>query len=680
MSGLLSYLQGPGRHNEHERPHLVAGDPGVMAWYAETVDGAMPKETAMRLARYLERPRRAHGVEATRPAFALVDSGERDGHGHRVMERRKVGVETAHVYHVALSARAEEGLLGDELWQRIAEEFVTRMGLVEPSIGAEGERSDGVRWAAMHHGVSDKGNDHVHLVINLVREDGEVLDPRRDFVRAKQVCRDLEDEFGLMPLHPNEYELARTWARNKWEQARREELAGDRPVTQAGPRFPWRELSDAQQHNLVAGEFGTRAEFEQAWANRGRHANPETANAFTSQGARESIGRARARAAYERDLATGAGAYRGTEWAQLPKQVREQLTAAATPQEDPKKTLARQVRAAATAAADEAEFVRRLRQQGVLVRPRYAQGRTDVVEGFSVALRPSVGERPIWRGGGRLGGDLGLPRLRESSGWDTSVEAAQAAVEEWRAVATKKRPVDPGRERSEPAPEAWDAAVREISALTEQLRGIGIDDTAAWAQAARQAAGVYAAWSRSMEPVPGPYAAAAEALGRSAQTAVAAGRGRTEKPVTALPSCAGTAMLLLAASTGPAGAQKALLLAMGGLTKAITDMQAAAHNARAAQLLESEVRGQLVTVARGLAAAEQTEAAAMRQAVLERDFPEAVAARRLVEKGQGVGAAGRPVAPGTADTAVGDQTRPPRRPGAGHGQGNSQGPGEGHER
>ena len=31
MTGLLVYLAGPGRNNEHSNPHLVAGDAAIMA-------------------------------------------------------------------------------------------------------------------------------------------------------------------------------------------------------------------------------------------------------------------------------------------------------------------------------------------------------------------------------------------------------------------------------------------------------------------------------------------------------------------------------------------------------------------------------------------------------------------------------------------------------------------------
>lgn len=56
-------------------------------------------------------------------------------------------------------------------------------------------------------------------------------------------------------------------------------------------------------------------------------------------------------------------------------------------------TLERKVRAAATVSKTEAEFVRRVRAGGVLIRPRYDRGTTGAVLGHSVAAAPTRGER-----------------------------------------------------------------------------------------------------------------------------------------------------------------------------------------------------------------------------------------------------------------------------------------------
>ena len=78
MAGLLVYLAGGGRHNEHTEPHLVAGDSAVMSWHD---DNELGRGDALGIARHLDRPRRAHSVE----------------------------VKGGHVWHCSLSLRAEEG-------------------------------------------------------------------------------------------------------------------------------------------------------------------------------------------------------------------------------------------------------------------------------------------------------------------------------------------------------------------------------------------------------------------------------------------------------------------------------------------------------------------------------------------------------------------------------------------
>ena len=130
--------------------------------------------------------------------------------------------------------------------------------------------------------------------------------------------------------------------------------------------------------------------------------------------------------------------------------------------------LALNVRAAAAASNDEAEFVRRLRRQDLIVRPRYAQGTTDVVAGYSVAERPTQGERPIWYGGGNLGRDLTLPRLR--SEWPDSVESSTAANAEWAAAMRGRRVVSVGREASTPSPADWQRSASDLEQLVQKLR------------------------------------------------------------------------------------------------------------------------------------------------------------------------------------------------------------------
>src|SRR5439155_7228142 len=82
------------------------------------------------------------------------------------------------------------------------------------------------------------------------------------------------------------------------------------------------------------------------------------------------------------------------------------------------------VRAAAVASSDEGEYVRRLRDANLAVRPRFAAGGSHAVVGYSVGVR---GDNVVWYGGGRLSADLALPKLRALWGSDEQTQHAAAA-------------------------------------------------------------------------------------------------------------------------------------------------------------------------------------------------------------------------------------------------------------
>ena len=163
MGGLLTYLAGPGRHNEHTEPHLVAGSPAVMAWHD---DAELSNAEALVIARHLDQPRRLLGVE----------------------------VPGGHVWHCSLSLRASEGQRTDEEWAAIAHDFVEGMGFTEQS------GKSPCRWVAVRHGVSANGNDHVHIAVSLVREDGTKASIWNDRPRAQALAGELERKYGLEVL------------------------------------------------------------------------------------------------------------------------------------------------------------------------------------------------------------------------------------------------------------------------------------------------------------------------------------------------------------------------------------------------------------------------------------------------------------------------------------------------
>jgi hypothetical protein len=222
------------------------------------------------------------------------------------------------------------------------------------------------------------------------------------------------------------------------------------------------------------------------------------------------------------------------------------------------KRLERSVRAAATASQDEGEFIRRMKRDGVLIRPTFAAGRDDVVDGYSVVLRPANGEPVIWHGGGRIARDLTLPELRK--GWPDRPETATVAVSEWRATSKnpwQHTPQNPGREESEMSPRLFQMYADDMTRLHAYIQQIDPTDQATWAHVARNTAGAYAAWSRRLEPTPGPLAEASRTLARSAQL-----RAHQSIPRPAsMPSMATTtALILIQATKGKNAAAEALLL------------------------------------------------------------------------------------------------------------------------
>jgi hypothetical protein len=208
----------------------------------------------------------------------------------------------------------------------------------------------------------------------------------------------------------------------------------------------------------------------------------------------------------------GLSVVEGREGRGMPGLSRAELERSAQGAEPPRMSLARLVREASVASQDEAEFVRRLRLSGALVRPRFETGGQIDVVGYSVAARAEGTSAPVWFGGGKLAKDLTLPKLRQL--WGASRENRRAAVAEWSAA----KAVAPGREAIVGRPADWQRALTAMDKTLERLRSVPAFDLAAWHGAAREAAGLFAAWSRRVEgDNPGPLAASANALARSAQ-------------------------------------------------------------------------------------------------------------------------------------------------------------------
>lgn len=295
MPGLIMYLAGPGRANEHTNPHIVAGSDHVAVMVDAGVE--LSHDDALDIARTLDQPRKAFGTKVTSP---VKEWNEETG------KRETVARKDSHVWHCSLSLRADEGQLTDAGWETIANEFATRMGFVDP----DGAKSS--RWVAIHHGASKNGNDHIHFVAQMVTEDGSKARTHNDFKSAQKICGELEKEHGL----------AITEGREAGQV-----LSAEKPGEKR------------------------RADREQA------------------------------------------------PWVE-------------------KIELRRRLRAALAGSKSEANFVARVYEAGVIIRPRFAEGRTNEVTGYSVALpAPEGSDRaPIFYAPSKLDKSLSLPKVRATLG------------------------------------------------------------------------------------------------------------------------------------------------------------------------------------------------------------------------------------------------------------------------
>lgn len=177
--GLISYLVGPGRENEHTNPQVVAGH----GWVAE---GWRRQDGDYRWS-YADRASLADHLDANLRVALQV---ERDSHlgAEPPSSARRSGTHGPHVMHFVLSLGPSEGKRTEAEWGQIAQRYVEEFG------GSEWP------WVAVHHGTGLQGNDHIHIALNRVRDDGAWLSMNKDYSRSAAACRVVEAEFGLKAL------------------------------------------------------------------------------------------------------------------------------------------------------------------------------------------------------------------------------------------------------------------------------------------------------------------------------------------------------------------------------------------------------------------------------------------------------------------------------------------------
>jgi len=269
------------------------------------------------------------------------------------------------------------------------------------------------------------------------------------------------------------------------------------------------------------------------------------------------------------------------------------------PVEVPRRRLERTVRAAATAASTEAQWLDRLGELGVAVEPRWVRG-GDRVVGYRVALADPPTEqarsKAVWFGGGKLAHDLTLPALR--AGWTRVADPATA----WRrAPTTAPAPTEAGlgstlaMTNTQPVPEQIS---RDFAAATTTLRGAVMTtrllggDSAEAARAARDTGGLLAALAEHAPPADRRRLVQASAhLAQAGQVEHGQARGARSPLSTGF---AQVAVTVLTAAAGGTASTAVLLAQVARLTRTVAELHAvqsrvaaARDTARAADLLSS---------------------------------------------------------------------------------------------
>lgn len=253
-AGLIAYLFGPGRHEEHRDPRVVASWDGAPGFHQP------PKLPAVKLgdeviepgefdfdlrplnATMEEWPRRAKLPVTNPPPVPAVSgdpveqreveywsdwlraSGKRKPpreapewvrwHRYDPKAQRTV-LRPGYVWHCPVRLAPDDPTLTDAQWEMIAQRLMTATGL----------QQEGCRWIAVRH-----ADDHIHLVATLVSErTGRRVYPRNDFPKLREACQQLEKELGLTRTpdidwtasrHPTRREVGKAERTGRREPAR----------------------------------------------------------------------------------------------------------------------------------------------------------------------------------------------------------------------------------------------------------------------------------------------------------------------------------------------------------------------------------------------------------------------------------------------------------------------------
>ena len=189
--GLIEYLMGPGRAEEHDDPRVIASWDGLDAGWQPARIG--PGKWDFDLGP-LCRAVRAAAAAAGLPTY---DDGS---------------TKKGYVWHLSARLAEADRVLPDGEWAQAARELVAGANVATP------EDPGGARWVAIRH-----ADDHIHVVAVLVRQDTfRRFWPWNDYVGLRKTARVLERRWGLTETAAADGTAAKAPVRGELEKAGRQ--------------------------------------------------------------------------------------------------------------------------------------------------------------------------------------------------------------------------------------------------------------------------------------------------------------------------------------------------------------------------------------------------------------------------------------------------------------------------
>jgi hypothetical protein len=172
-AGLLRYLMGPGRHNEHINPRVLDTWDGIPTH--QPVQTGPGEYDLTALVAGLTDPAIAGGIRLADPPPGV--NGK---------------IPRGPVWQCSLRNDDSDRVLSDDEWRAVVRDLLDRTGIApHGDLGA-------CRWVMVRH-----ADNHVHVEAVLVREDtSRRFNPRHDYFRARDTCLAAEKTYGLTPTAP----------------------------------------------------------------------------------------------------------------------------------------------------------------------------------------------------------------------------------------------------------------------------------------------------------------------------------------------------------------------------------------------------------------------------------------------------------------------------------------------